>query len=262
MSTDTETPPGRLAQCDPHRVTALVLVMVFHVVLFGLLVLPARPHAPREVVVDPDLARTQVTFITHDTRPPPPPPPAAKAVATPAPTRPDPQRQVEVATPDEVGKEDGTLADSQDPEGEGDGAGNRLAGFEEAEFDGFDAVSRAFFDAMAAGAEPAPDLPAVEQTVYRTTHPPRFPREARLAGESGWVILRVLVDESGFPVDFLVDPRTTATPALIEAAIAAVEYWRFHPALKSGAPVRAWLEVPIGFFNSRKPSPQQESKDG
>ena len=65
--------------------------------------------------------------------------------------------------------------------------------------------------------------------------------------------MRVLVSEDGVPLDFVLDGRTTASRLLVDAAIAAIREWRFNPAMKGGEPVRAWIEVPIGFFaQSRK----------
>lgn len=107
---------------------------------------------------------------------------------------------------------------------------------------------------LAATAEGNPDLPPTERLDYRRSNPPHYPREAREAGDSGWVWVRVLVSEDGIPLDFVLDNRTTASSSLVDAAITAIREWRFNPAMKAGAPVRAWIEVPIGFFAQSKKS--------
>lgn len=61
----------------------------------------------------------------------------------------------------------------------------------------------------------------------------------------GLVVLRVLVSETGVPVDVVIVTR--ALGHLTEAAVTAVRTWRFEPAIKMGRPVRAWTEVEIPF---------------
>jgi len=97
---------------------------------------------------------------------------------------------------------------------------------------------------------PAPEHPPTEILSYRKAYQPVYPPEARLAGDSGWVTLRVLIDAEGQPLTFIV-VNSTATDRLIEAAINAVKQWRFNPATSKGQQVAAWIEVPIGFWNSR-----------
>jgi periplasmic protein TonB len=76
---------------------------------------------------------------------------------------------------------------------------------------------------------------------------PVYPREARQARVEGTVLLRVIVGRDG-----AVEPGirvVRSIPALDAAAIAAIERWRFSPALgHSGQPVRVIIEVPFQFF--------------
>lgn len=95
-----------------------------------------------------------------------------------------------------------------------------------------------------------PDVPATEILSYRTAYQPAFPPEAQAAGDHGWVTVRVLVDADGVPLHFVL-VKSTATDRLVLAAIAAIKQWRFNPALKDGVAVAAWVDVPIGFYNSR-----------
>ena len=126
-----------------------------------------------------------------------------------------------------------------------------------------EALSQEMFDAMAHGAEPDPDWQPTEDLAFRKSHPPRYPEEAKKNGESGWVVLRVLVGVEGEPLRYAIDPRTTGTELLIQAAIDAVEQWRFKPAIKDGRPVVAWMVVPIGFFiNQTDPRGRRISLQG
>jgi protein TonB len=61
----------------------------------------------------------------------------------------------------------------------------------------------------------------------------------------GIVILRVLVAESGRPLD--VQVLRGVRGGLSEAAALAVRRWTFEPATRAGKPVESWTTVPIPF---------------
>jgi periplasmic protein TonB len=76
---------------------------------------------------------------------------------------------------------------------------------------------------------------------------PDYPREARWKRLEGLVVVRVVIGTDG-----LVDRSRTrvvrSIPELDAAAIAALEQWRFAPAIgHSGQPVRVVIEVPVRF---------------
>ncbi|WP_241759311.1 energy transducer TonB [Pyxidicoccus parkwayensis] len=76
---------------------------------------------------------------------------------------------------------------------------------------------------------------------------PDYPRRARSDGVQGLVLVRIIVGTDG-----KVEPENTrvirSVPALDEAAIAAVNRWRFSPALgREGRPVRVIIEIPVEF---------------
>jgi periplasmic protein TonB len=76
---------------------------------------------------------------------------------------------------------------------------------------------------------------------------PDYPREARWKRLEGLVVVRVVIG-----IDGLVDRSRTrvvrSIPELDAAAIAALEQWRFSPAIgHSGQPVRVVIEVPVRF---------------
>jgi periplasmic protein TonB len=60
----------------------------------------------------------------------------------------------------------------------------------------------------------------------------------------GTVVLRVLIDENGRVTQVVV---VTGVEQLTAAAVATVRKWTYRPALRQGATVQAWLEVPIRF---------------
>ncbi|MGH9366340.1 MAG: TonB family protein [Thermoanaerobaculia bacterium] len=74
---------------------------------------------------------------------------------------------------------------------------------------------------------------------------PAYPPLALQSRVGGLVILRVLVSETGQPLE--VEVVRPASAGLTEAAVAAVRKWTFTPARKGDTPVRAWTTVPIPF---------------
>lgn len=78
-------------------------------------------------------------------------------------------------------------------------------------------------------------------SVVKPVYPP-FALRARIGGV---VILRVLVGETGTPLD--VEVVKDVAGGLGEAAVSAVRRWKFEPARRNGTAVRAWTTVPIPF---------------
>jgi TonB family protein len=96
-----------------------------------------------------------------------------------------------------------------------------------------------------AGASAPPDdsveTPPRILSVVKPVYPP-FALRARIGGV---VILRILVGETGTPLD--VEVVKDVAGGLGEAAVSAVRRWKFEPARRNGTPVRAWTTVPIPF---------------
>ena len=85
------------------------------------------------------------------------------------------------------------------------------------------------------------------QLRYAVAPPPRYPRDAIASGAEGTVLLRVLVDVDGRPLQVVVD-RSSGHRSLDREAVRHVQQrWRFVPAMHDGRPVQAWGLVPIGF---------------
>ncbi|HEY3521418.1 MAG TPA: energy transducer TonB [Rhodanobacteraceae bacterium] len=82
---------------------------------------------------------------------------------------------------------------------------------------------------------------------YETATPPPYPVAELRAGVQGTVLLRVLVDESGKPVQVAI-VKSSGSHALDQAARNHVlAAWRFHPAQRDGHAIQAWAQVPVEF---------------
>jgi protein TonB len=73
-----------------------------------------------------------------------------------------------------------------------------------------------------------------------------YPRLSKRLGETGRVMIRVLIDEAGFAKRTQVD-RSSGHPRLDEAALAAVRQARFKPYTENGQAVSGWALVPLEF---------------
>ncbi|MFB3779367.1 MAG: energy transducer TonB [Bryobacteraceae bacterium] len=74
---------------------------------------------------------------------------------------------------------------------------------------------------------------------------PEYSEEARKAKFQGTVVLSIVVDERGLPVNFKVIRALGL--GLDEKAIEAVQKWRFRPAYKDGKPVAVMATVEVNF---------------
>ncbi|HET6906063.1 MAG TPA: TonB family protein [Rhodanobacteraceae bacterium] len=82
---------------------------------------------------------------------------------------------------------------------------------------------------------------------YETATPPRYPIAALREGVQGTVLLRVLVDATGKPVQVMV-LKSSGSRELDNAAREHVlAAWRFHPAQRDGHAIQAWAQVPVKF---------------
>ena len=89
--------------------------------------------------------------------------------------------------------------------------------------------------------------PAPMQLAYRNAPAPAYPRIALQRQWSGIVLLQVLVDVDGRPLDVGI-ARSSGHRELDEAARQQVlKRWLFQPASRDGAPVQAIGLVPVEF---------------
>lgn len=75
---------------------------------------------------------------------------------------------------------------------------------------------------------------------------PDYPRKLRRKKIEGRVILQAVVSMDGSVRDIV--PVKSANSEFTEAAIAAVEKWRYKPALKGGSPVDARFTIVVDFY--------------
>ncbi|HJU07971.1 MAG TPA: energy transducer TonB [Rhodanobacteraceae bacterium] len=97
-------------------------------------------------------------------------------------------------------------------------------------------------------AQPSTSTGSSDATIaYETATPPPYPIAELRAGVQGTVLLRVLVDETGKPVQVLV-VKSSGSRELDQAALKHVlAAWRFHPAQRNGHAIPAWAQVPVEF---------------
>lgn len=101
--------------------------------------------------------------------------------------------------------------------------------------------------ATASGKAGAPSLvePSADAD-YLKNPPPSYPRISRRNGEQGTVIVRVFISTQGLPEK--AEVRTSSGFArLDQAALEAVQRWRFVPGRRSGTPEAMWFNIPVRF---------------
>lgn len=101
-------------------------------------------------------------------------------------------------------------------------------------------------------APPAPQAlaPSTPRTVsgveYIRPPQPVYPSNSRRLGESGVVLLRILIDEKGQPEQVTVQ-KSSGFPNLDEAGCRAARHALFKPHLEDGKPVAVFVIVPLNF---------------
>ena len=101
--------------------------------------------------------------------------------------------------------------------------------------------------ATASGKAGAPSLiePSADAD-YLKNPPPAYPRASRRLGEQGTVIVRVFISTQGTPEKAEVRTSSGFT-RLDQAALEAVQRWRFVPGRRSGTPEAMWFNIPVRF---------------
>jgi periplasmic protein TonB len=94
--------------------------------------------------------------------------------------------------------------------------------------------------------DPVTATPVEASLAYRLA-PLQFPLQALRQRMHGTVLLRVLVDETGKPLDVVVEHGSGYGLLDRSAREQVLAGWRFQPAMVQGKPVRAWARVPVSF---------------
>lgn len=212
-------PTGRVSAL---RVIALSAAIAANTVLLGVLTLPRNDALALHSRVKPDEQPLVVNFVPREIIaplppvPPPPDPPRIvrqERVETPRVIEPDPRP----VFADAVAAETVTLEPTTDSTDSG------------AE--------------TVVNAQPLADA----QLNYIDAPQPNYPRRELRNRVQGEVVLRVLVDENGLPIDVQI-AKSSGSAALDRAARDKVRHsWRFVPATRMGIVTKAWALVPIHF---------------
>ena len=101
---------------------------------------------------------------------------------------------------------------------------------------------------MTADVAPADQAPN-EDVQFRMSMPPKYPTAAIKAHQSGKIVLKVLISETGEPLSATVETATPpeAEAIFADASIAAVMNWRFNPGLHDGKPYEGYALVPFTY---------------
>ncbi|WP_266156940.1 energy transducer TonB [Dyella silvatica] len=95
-------------------------------------------------------------------------------------------------------------------------------------------------------AGPVSDTPIEASLAYRSA-PLSFPPQAMRQHMHGTVLLRVLVNEDGKPVDVAIETSSGFSLLDRSAREQVLAKWTFQPATVQGHAVRAWARVPVSF---------------
>ncbi|MGD8175668.1 TonB family protein [Marinimicrobium sp. ARAG 43.8] len=111
----------------------------------------------------------------------------------------------------------------------------------------------------AAQSAPSSEAPAVDENALEApVTPPRadaahlnnpapvYPRQARRLRQSGVVLLEVLIMPDGSIGEIRIE-QSSGFERLDDAAIEAVQHWRYVPASRAGQPIPYWYLQPIEF---------------
>jgi protein TonB len=85
-----------------------------------------------------------------------------------------------------------------------------------------------------------------QSAAYLNNPSPPYPAISKRLGEQGRVVVRVLIDDKGFPQQAELQ-ATSGHTRLDQAAVNAVMSWRYVPGRKAGKAQSMWFNVPITF---------------
>lgn len=206
---------------DANRIAGISVAIAFNATLLLILLVPMSAPVPG-AIEDP-----VVYPVLPDLKRPDPPPPMPVPVIRPQTPRPQAATQPQSVTPpvDQVVVDQGSLP--ADP--------------------GLETPATATPNAMPANAGPLPGV----RLEYADAPAPPYPRDALRDGLQGTVLLQVLVDTDGRPLDVQIQ-RSSGHRQLDDAARRHVlKRWTFRPAMQDGRAVQAYGLVPIAFSLDR-----------
>lgn len=206
------------AHLDSTRIAAISVAIALNLTV---ILIASRPLLPARLsIAQPEPPPPTMRIIEPEVIPPPPPPPAALIPIPPAPTvLPTHVSSPPLASPPVVV-----------PTSEGRTAAPPV-------------TAPSFTPSVPSPVVAAP----VEASLAYRSAPLRFPTRALQQRMHGTVLLRVLVDETGKPVQVSVEQGSGYALLDRSATEQVMAGWRFQPALVDGHAVRAWARVPVSF---------------
>lgn len=220
MSTITAPRPHAL---DPGRITAGAGAIALNAVALMLMLVPIAAPPMVEALDD-----EPIVILDRPSPPPPPPPPIRVDVTRPTPRTVVEPRPIErpVVQPPTDTTEDPQPGDIVVPPGD-----ERV----------FDVVTEPVLPS-----DPGRPLQGAHLE-YASAPPPPYPREALIGNLTGTVMLQVLVDVDGKPLEVTVQRSSGHRLLDVAARRQVLAKWRFNPAMRNGVPVQAIGVIPVEF---------------
>ncbi|SEJ02286.1 energy transducer TonB [Frateuria terrea] len=219
MSSATLASPRTHAHPDPVRISALSAALAINLTVFIAATRPLPP--PALLLAMPDLGVRLIEEPKPRPLPPPPPPPPIDVRPLTRPTH-LPTIAPPVATAPPATDEGRVAAPT------------------------IHLPTSAPSDTDAAPPATLPGPPVEASLAYRSA-PLAFPPQAVRQHMHGTVLLRVLVDEGGKPVQAVVEQSSGYKLLDRSAQEQVLARWRFQPASVGGRTVRAWARIPVSF---------------
>ncbi|MBB6189753.1 energy transducer TonB [Rhodanobacter sp. MP7CTX1] len=202
---------------EPARIAALSAAIALNL---AVIVIASRPITPAQLSVARQLTPVQlIHFIDPPAVLPAPPPVVLKPLPHPPTLATTHLHQTPTAAPVPVPSSDGQIAMPTQP---------------------------TLTPAVLTHGDPVTAAPVEASLAYRLA-PLQFPVQALRERIHGTVLLRVLVDETGKPLDVVVEHGSGYGLLDRSAREQVLAGWRFQPAMVQGKPVRAWARVPVSF---------------
>ncbi|WP_133479488.1 energy transducer TonB [Cognatilysobacter segetis] len=215
----------RVAPLDPNRIAAISGAIAVNGLLFALLVAPFSSPVVVQAVRD---SMTLYTPVKPKLVPPPKPEPIRTKVeqAHSAPAR--PAQAAPAVDPPPVADPMPQVDDLVVPPMTEDLA------------------LRGSGDAVIAPADDGKPL-AGAHLEYAANPAPAYPRDSLVQGDTGTVLLEVLVDVDGRPLQVTISRSSGHRELDLAAKRQVLAHWRFKPAMRNGRPVQAIGLVPVDF---------------
>ncbi|NZA28068.1 energy transducer TonB [Luteimonas sp. SJ-92] len=211
---------------DPVRIAGISGTLLLNIVALALLLVPmANPG----LIAPPEAGQLEMRWIEPRPLPPDPPPPQVEVM----PQQPVPP-QIRTHSPPRV----------------------EAPAIAPVVVDTGPLAATPIVEPLPAGPQaPAFDDPATPaqgmRLEYASAPAPRYPNEALAKGLQGTVLLEVLVDVDGTPIEVRIHQSSGHRVLDASARRHVLRNWRFRPAVRDGQPVQAIGLVPIDFSLER-----------